>query len=69
MSDTTEEIAYCNQRAEEFGRKAAQETDPKLKQDYTEMQDRWLILAACYQFPEGISALHAALATELAEKP
>lgn len=68
MSDKIEDVAYCNQRAEEFRRMAAREIDPKLKQAYSDMEERWLRLAACYSFPESINAMRAALAAARAEK-
>jgi hypothetical protein len=68
MFDKIEDVAYCNQRAEEFRRMAAREIDPKLKQAYIDMQDRWLSLAACYEFPQSTNALRAALAADHADK-
>jgi hypothetical protein len=63
-----EDVAYCNRRAEEFRRMAARETDPKLKQGYSEMEERWLRLADCYRYPESINAMRAAIAAERADK-
>jgi hypothetical protein len=66
--DTLEDVAYCCRRAEEFKRMALHETDPKLKQSYSEMEERWLMLADCFRYPESINAMRAAIAAERADK-
>jgi hypothetical protein len=68
MSDTIEDVAHCNRRAEEFRRMAARETDPKLKQGYSLLEERWLRLAAGYSHPESVNAVRAAIAVDRADK-
>jgi hypothetical protein len=67
MSDPLEDVAYCFRRAEEFKRLVGYETDPKLKRQYQEMEERWLRLADCYRYPESVNAMRAAIAAERAD--
>ena len=46
-------LRYCAAKAE-------LQTDPKLRQDYLQMQQRWLSLARSYEFSEQLEFLSAA---------
>jgi len=55
LSNLSEQIKDCYVRAEEFARKAAAQTDPGLKQDFLEMEQRWLSLAKSYEVSERLT--------------
>ena len=59
------DVEYCRQRADECQRMAVQETHPALKQDYLDLEARWLKLAACYEFPDRMIEYSARLACTL----
>jgi hypothetical protein len=48
--DVSEEIRGCLRHAEECARKAREANKPKLREDFLEMERRWLRLAHSYQF-------------------
>jgi hypothetical protein len=48
-------IRECLQHAEDCALKAAAQTDPKVKQDFLDLEQRWLSLARSYEFTERIS--------------
>jgi hypothetical protein len=52
LNNLSAEIRECLQQAEDCARKAAAQTDPKLKEDFLEMERRWLGLARSYEFTE-----------------
>ena len=52
LNNQSERIRECLQHAEYCARKAAAQTDPKLKEDFLEMERRWLVLARSYEFTE-----------------
>ncbi len=45
LNNQSEQIRECLQHAEYCARKAAAQTDPKLKEDFLDMERRWLFLA------------------------
>lgn len=47
--DTQQDIAYCFQRAEEARRLGENETNPIRRQEYTDMEARWVRLAMSYR--------------------
>jgi hypothetical protein len=55
LNNLSGDIRECLQHAEDCARKAAALTDPKVKQDYLDMEQRWLSLARSYEFTERIS--------------
>lgn len=55
LPKTQEEVAYCYQRAEESRRMGARETDPVRRQEYADMETRWIKLAISYQFAEQLN--------------
>ncbi len=52
LNNQSEQIRECLQHAEYCARKAAAQTDPKLKGDFLDMERRWLVLARSYEFTE-----------------
>jgi hypothetical protein len=52
LSNLSVQIRECLEHAEDCARKAAAQTDPRLKQDYLDMERRWLFLARSYQFTD-----------------
>jgi hypothetical protein len=51
------ELRECRQYAEHCALKAQIQSDPQLRQDFLEMQQRWLSLARCYEFSERLEFL------------
>ena len=49
LNNLSEQIRGCHRHAEDCARKAAAETDPKLRRDYLAMEQRWLVLAQSYE--------------------
>ena len=47
-----EEICECYRHAEDCARKATAQLDPKLKQDFLDLEQRWLFLARSYEFTQ-----------------
>jgi len=56
LQKTQEDVAYCYQRAEESRRMGARETDPARRQEYADMEQRWIKLAISYQFAEQLNS-------------
>jgi hypothetical protein len=50
LDNLNEELRGCFRHAEECARKAREATRPKLREDFLEMERRWLRLAHSYQF-------------------
>ena len=57
LDSVSEHIRDCLQHAEDCARKAAAQTDPRLKQDFLDMERRWLFLARSYEFTERLNDL------------
>jgi len=55
LNNLSEQIRNCFQHAEECVRKAAEQTDPQLKQDFLDLEKRWLLLARSFEFNERLS--------------
>ena len=55
----SEQIRECLRHAEDCARKAAAQTCPKLKDDFLDMERRWLFLARSYEFTERITDFSA----------
>jgi hypothetical protein len=47
-----EDIRECYRHAEDCALKAAAQTDPKAKQDFLDLEQRWLSLARSFKFAE-----------------
>jgi hypothetical protein len=52
LDNLSKQIRECLQRAEDFACKAAAETDPKLKNEFLDMERRWLYLARSYELTQ-----------------
>jgi hypothetical protein len=52
LRNLSEEIRECYRHAEDCSQKAAAQTDPKLKVDFLQLEQRWLFLARSYEFTE-----------------
>lgn len=50
-----EKVADCHRRARDARQRADAATDPVLKQDYLNLERRWMMLAESYQFTERVS--------------
>jgi hypothetical protein len=50
LENLTDEIRVCLRHAEECARKAAEASRPNARENFLEMQRRWLRLAHRYQF-------------------
>ena len=53
----SEQIRECLRHAEDCAQKAAAQSDPQLKQDFLDMERRWLFLARSYGFTERLTKL------------
>jgi hypothetical protein len=52
LNNLSKQIRDCLDHAEDCARQAAAETDPKLKEDFLNMERRWLVLAQSYGFTQ-----------------
>ena len=52
LNNLSEQIRECMQHAEDCARKAAAQTDSKLREDFLELERRWLFLARSYELTE-----------------
>ena len=55
--DRPKRVADCYRRAEECRQRAAETTDPTMRDDFLEMKFRWLLSAQSYEFAQHIAAL------------
>jgi hypothetical protein len=53
LNNLSEQIRDCYRHAQDCARKAAEESDPNLKQDFLELQESWLFLARSFKFNDG----------------
>ena len=52
LNNLSEEICECYRHAENCARKAAAQTDSKIREDFLELEQRWLFLARSYELTE-----------------
>ena len=52
LSNVSEHVRECYEHAEYCARKAATQTDPRIKQDYLDLERHWLTLAHSFEFSE-----------------
>jgi len=52
LSNRSEQVRECLQHADDCARQAAAHTDPKMKEDFLDLERRWLSLARSYEFTE-----------------
>jgi len=55
LKSLSEEIRECYRHAENCARKAAAQTDPKIKDDFLQLEQRWLFLARSYELIERLT--------------
>jgi hypothetical protein len=55
LESVSEDLTNCYFHAEECARQAASQTDPATKQEYVEMEKRWLSLARSYELVDRIA--------------
>jgi hypothetical protein len=59
LNNLSEQIRECLRHAEDCARKAAAQTGPKLKEDFLDMERRWLFLARSYEVTEQLTDFSA----------
>jgi hypothetical protein len=52
LNQLSEQIRECHEHAEYCERKAAQQTNPELRQDFVTLAELWRNLARSYEFTE-----------------
>jgi hypothetical protein len=52
LESVSEQIRECYEHAEDCARKAAAQTDQGLRQDFLDMERRWLALAKSYELSD-----------------
>jgi len=55
LQSTSKEAAVCYQRAADARRRANDATDPAIRADFLNMEQRWLSLAQSYEFTERLT--------------
>jgi hypothetical protein len=55
LSNVSEQVRECYAHAEYCARKATAQTDPRIKQDYLDLEQHWLRLARSYEFTDRLS--------------
>ena len=56
LNNLSEEIRECYRHAEDCARKAAEQTDPGLRDDFLRLEKRWLDLARSMEFAERLNS-------------
>ena len=56
LSNRSEQVRECLQHADDCARQAAAQTDAKMKEDFLDLERRWLSLARSYEFTERLDA-------------
>jgi hypothetical protein len=59
LSNLSEQIRECYRHAEDCARQAAAQTCSKLKEEFLDMERRWLFLARSYEFSERVTDFSA----------
>lgn len=55
LENLSEQIRDCLRHAEDCARQAAAQTDPRLRQDFLDMERRWHYLARSYDFTQSLT--------------
>jgi hypothetical protein len=61
LRNLRENIRVCYSRAEHCRRRAIEQSDPGLRQDFLDCERRWLLLARGYELSEQMEALSKGL--------
>jgi hypothetical protein len=56
LNNPSEHVRECLRRAEDCARQAAAQTDTKMKDDFLDLERRWLSLARSYEFTERLDS-------------
>lgn len=59
LSNVSEHVRECYEHAEYCTRKAATQTDPRIKQDYLDLERHWLTLAHSFELSERLTDFSA----------
>ncbi len=59
LNNLSEQIRECLRHAEDCARKAAAENDPKLKENFLDMERRWMSLMQSYEFTQQLTDFSA----------
>jgi hypothetical protein len=59
LNNLSAQICECLRHAEDCARQAAAQSCPKLKEDFLDMERRWLLLARSYEFTEQLADFSA----------
>jgi hypothetical protein len=59
LNNLSEQIRECLRHAEDCARQAAAQTCPNLREDFLDMERRWLLLARSYEFTERLTDFSA----------
>ncbi len=59
LNNLSAQIRECLRHAEDCARQAAAQSCPKLKEDFLDMERRWLFLARSYEFTEQLTDFSA----------
>ena len=59
LSNVSEHVRECYEHGEYCARKAAAQTDPRIKQDYLDLERHWLTLARSYEFSDRLTDFSA----------
>jgi len=57
LSTLSQDIAECYRHAGDCAQKAKNEHDPDLRQDFLDLERRWVFLARSYEFAEQLESL------------
>ena len=52
LNNLSEHVRDCLQRAQDCAHRAAAQTDPRVKEDFLDLERRWLHLARSYEFSD-----------------
>ncbi len=64
LNNLSAQIRECLRHADDCARQAAAQNCPKLKEDFLDMERRWLLLARSYEFTEQLADFSGGPATE-----
>ena len=56
LNTLSEQVRECLRHAEDCAQRAAAQADPKLKQDFLQLEQKWLSLARSFQLTERLTA-------------
>jgi hypothetical protein len=56
LENLSDQVRECLRLAEDSARKAASQRDPKLRQDFLDMEARWLLLARSFELSQRLNA-------------